>query len=139
MNSIVISVLVTWTIMAILLEIAEESASDKLKYVICAPLFIIVKPIYIIARKIYQSHICNNYDCYRIGIMNVYVNYKFAKQIGLPLSKKVCDGKQLKSLPPNSRLVDSYDDFRKLGFTRNYIDDLCANSLDLKAKANPNL
>lgn len=128
MKTIIITALITWTVMAILLEIAEETYCDKLKYIICGPLFIIVKPAYIIGRKLYQTHICNNYSAYRIGIMNVYINHKFAKEIDFPESKMICNGKQFKTLPPQSRLVNSYDDFRKLGFTKDFIDGLKESS-----------
>lgn len=124
MTAVIIAVLITWIIMGVLYFVIDDTDSEIAKYIIAAPVIVIlVWPVKTI-KKILFVHIKNNYDSYDIFGHTTYIKKRFAAQIGIPSELKLKSGKDLKYAPRKADLVKSYDDFKRLGFSKECIDGL---------------
>ena len=75
-------------------------------------------------KKICFVYIKNHYDSYNIFGHTTYIQKKFAEQAGIPSELKLKNGKDLKYAPQKTDLVKSYEDFKRLGFSKEHIDGL---------------
>lgn len=124
MAAVIITVLITWIIMGTLYFVIDDTDSEIAKYIITAPVIVIlVWPVKII-KKILFVYIKNNYDSYDIFGHTTYIQQKFAAQTRIPPELKLKNGKDLKYAPQKTDLVRSYNDFKHLGFSKERIDGL---------------
>jgi hypothetical protein len=128
--TIVLVVLGSWFVFGGLFLLIEEKDFQWPKYILTAPYFVTLLPIATIVEALQKKYIRAHYNVYRLGKRDrrdyICIKESFAKKLNLPEEylSVYRAGKDFKSMPNRREMVKSWNDFSRMGYTKDYIESL---------------